>query len=84
MKTEEELKNILVHVISYFELSDDSKEVIVWDRMVEKYTNFEGGELIKNKTYNLLKMLNEAKQTSEEEYQKVMKRDIETDLWYVL
>ena len=84
MKSEKELKEIFVKIISYFYNSDIDGEVLVWDKIVENYTNFDGGEILKKKTNNLLKIANKTKQTSEEEYKKLLARDVEDDIWYVV
>ncbi len=84
MKTEKELKEIFVKLIGEFQDSDDGKEIIFWDELYKFYCNFEGGEILKNKTKNLLKMMNESKSISDEEFKEFIKRDIETDIWYIV
>lgn len=82
MKTEQEKKELLRYIIKEFKKSDISDEIVVWDEIVNFYS--EGDIEIKNKAYNLLKLINETKQKSIEEFNKLMKKDIEDDLWYII
>lgn len=82
-KEEKELKEIFVKIISNFEKNDEN-EIIIWDKIVKLYSNFDSGDIIEKKIYNFINLLNEIKSSSEEEFKKLMKRDIEDDLWYKL
>jgi len=80
MKTLDERKNIFKKIIKEFQYSDDNSKIIIWDVLVESLASDDTE--IKNKTYNLLNLLNETKQKSEEDFNILMDRDIEEDLWY--
>lgn len=84
IKTEEEKKEIFKKIIHEFQMSDDGSEVIVWNESVKTYSDFDGGEILISKTNNLIKLLNEAKSKSEDEFKTLMKRDIEDDIWYIV
>ena len=81
---ESELKKSFVHLISCFYISDISDEICAWDDLVDDYSDTEETKILKSKIYNLLRMMNEAKQESEDAYKKLVSRDIETDVWYVV
>ena len=84
MKNEEELKEELNHMIKYFQVDEETDNIYIGERVIEKFLNFEGGDIVKNKTYNLLSMLNNAKKKSEEAFNKLMDRDVQEDIWYVV
>ena len=84
MENEEELKKQFLKIVKYFEIDDNSDEIMVWDEIVEKYSNFDGGDILKSKTKNAIKLLNETKKRSLEEFNILMKRNIEDDVWYII
>ena len=82
MKTEQYKKEIFKKIIHEFEYADNTNEIIIWDNIIETYSD--GDKEIKNKIYNLLKLMNESKQKSEKDFNELLDRDIETDIWYII
>lgn len=82
MITEKEKKEIFKKIIHEFEYADNSNEIIIWDRIIETYSK--GDIEIINKTNKLLKLMNETRQKSEKDFNELLDRDIETDVWYIL
>jgi hypothetical protein len=81
MKTEKELKENFMKIVSNI-TKNNSGEFVVWTKLVEHHSI--GCDILKTKTENFLKLLNETKNKSEKEFDILIKRDIEDDLWYIL
>ena len=82
MKTEKELKENFMKIVSNITKSSKSGDFVVWDKLVEYHSN--DGDILKSKTTNFLKLLNETQKRSKKEYEILIKRDIEEDLWNIL
>jgi len=81
--TENELKQKFINIIKQFSTNTETGEIIVWDKLVEYHSNFDDSGILKQKIINVLKLLNETK-SSKEDFDILMKRDIETDIWYIV
>lgn len=77
---EDKMKEDFKHVISYFEINDNN-EIVVWDRIIEKYSN---SEIVKKKIKNLIILMNEKKKMSDVDFKLLLERDIETDIWNIV
>ena len=84
MKTENELKQIFVNIIKNFSYNKKLNKFVVWDKLVKHYTDFDGGEIVSTKIFNLIKIANNIKSKSETEFKIFFNRDLEADLWYVV
>lgn len=84
MKTEKEQKKIFVELIELFEMSDNGDQIIIWEELLEMYTNFEGGVIIKEKIYNLINLCNLSLKKSEKDFKILLEKDIETDIWNIV
>lgn len=80
---EEKLKEKFKEFIGYLSYKENG-EITICNRLYEKYLNIEEKDLIKNKISNLIKILNDTKQKSNEDFKKLIDRDIETDIWYIV
>lgn len=78
----EEIKKKVVDIVGTFTKSDVSDEIIFWEKLLETYENDKDYKIIKSKVYNLLKLTNLTKKKSEEEFKKLLDRDLEDDIWY--
>ena len=83
MITEDELKQQFIKIIKQFSTNTETGEIIVWVKLVEHHSKFDDSGILKQKIKNILILLNEAK-SSKEEFELLMKRDIETDIWYII
>jgi len=84
MITEVDLKIQFMKIVKQIGISDINSEFIIWDKTLELYSNENGCEELKNKTINFLKLLNDTKKRSKEEFDILIKRDIETDIWNII
>lgn len=81
---EDELKSRYINIVKQFSTNKKTGEIIVWDKLVEYNSNIDGCGILKQKIENTLTLLNETIKKSKEDFDLLMKRDIETDIWYIV
>jgi hypothetical protein len=72
-------KKKLVNLIKYFTISDKTKEIIIWDDLLSNEN-----EIVIQKVNNLLKMMNNMKKKSLDDFYSFMDRDVEDDIWNII
>ena len=79
-KTEDELKEIFFNITKNFSV-DENNIFYIDDEDIELFSK---EPIIKSKVHNALKLLNETKSNSLDEYNTLIKRDIYDDIWYII
>jgi len=81
MNNTEEIKKKVVNIVGTFTKSDISDEIVFFEDLLEIYLDDKDYKIIESKVYNLLKLANETKKKSEEDFMMLLDRDLESDIW---
>lgn len=81
MITEKEQKRIFTECLRTLSFNDKGDELVVWDELVNELTDFQGGEIIREKVTKVVETTNELYNTSEEKFNEFLEKDVEEDIW---